>query len=392
MSGRKKLRCGYTTGACAAAAARAATLFLQNGRPPETVEIPFPDNSRHSFHVCRASRRVCGDQEKYCASVVKDAGDDPDVTNGAEIIATVWEQRRARDHKEDAPGGSLSAATERQTAAQGDLAATNDTSATIIMCAGEGVGVVTKPGLAVAVGEVAINPVPLRMIRQAVAEIRRPSGRSPLMVEISVTNGRELAKKTLNYRLGIVGGLSILGTTGIVRPVSAEAWTATITASMSVARAVGLSEIILSTGRTSEQGALSVLALPEEAGVMMGDYLYFSLQEAARHGFKKIHLAGMWAKIIKAALRIPQTHVRHGALEVADAVALLVRSGLDSARAEKMQRANTARELLTRLRQEGCDHLIRAVCLEAQSYAQSVSGLPVSLYLVDASAKILVRL
>ncbi len=119
--------------------------------------------------------------------------------------------------------------------------------------------------------------------------------------------------------------MSILGTTGIVRPISADAWTATIKASLDVAKEAGLTDVVLSTGRTSEKGAQQLLNLPEEAYAMMGDYLEFSLKEAARRNFTTIHLSGMWAKIIKAALRIPQTHVRNGALEVVDGARLLAK-------------------------------------------------------------------
>ena len=210
----RTLRSGYTTGACAAAAAKAAVVGLLGQPHPGRVEIPFPDGSRHSFELCRFSGNL--------ATVVKDAGDDPDVTNGAEIgVEARWL---------DEPG--------RETG---------------LLVNGPGVGVVTKPGLPVAVGEPAINPVPRRMIRAAVAEalVKGGTGERRVEVLIFVRDGEALAEKTLNRRLGVVGGLSILGTTGIVRPVSAKAWTDTIEASLRVARAAGLDEVVLATGRTS---------------------------------------------------------------------------------------------------------------------------------------------
>jgi cobalt-precorrin-5B (C1)-methyltransferase len=242
---------------------------------------------------------------------------------------------------------------------------------------------VTKPGLAVKPGEPAINPVPRRMILAAVLEGLGKEVGKPLQIVISVPRGEELAEKTLNYRLGIVGGLSILGTTGIVHPVSAEAWTATIEASLSVAKEAGLTEVVLSTGRTSEKGAQTLLPLPEEAYAMMGDYLEFSLLAAARRGFTKIHLAGMWAKIMKAALEIPQTHVRHGALEVADGLTLLARLGADQPLLASLKGVNTAREIHVRLHEQGRNDLIWKVCEAARGYAQKVSGLPVRVYLVN---------
>ncbi len=350
---KKKLRSGFTTGACAAAAAKGAALTLLTGQVVELVDIPFPGGDRHCFrlHSC------CSQDGQVTASVIKDAGDDPDVTNGAEIIAVV---EQADPRQDDADPCALHG--------------------------GPGVGRVTKPGLPVAVGEAAINPVPRRMIREAVAEAVAGSGAGGvrLVVTICVTDGEILAEKTLNSRLGIVGGLSILGTTGIVRPISARAWTDTIDASMKVARAAGLDEVILSTGRTSEAAVERLLGLPEEAGVMMGDYLAYGLKAARRHGFVKIHLAGMWAKILKCALGIPQTHVRHGALEVEQAAELLVRLGLDAESCRVMARANTAREIFQRLREAGRADIIHAVCVRAREYAGKRSGLDVTVYLVTS--------
>lgn len=349
---KKKLRSGFSTGACAAAAAKAATVVLLGGREIKRVEIPFPLGDRHGFelHSC-----VCQDYQ-VTVSVIKDAGDDPDVTNGAEIIAIVEEQE---------PGAS---------------------EELIIIAGGPGVGKVTKPGLPIVVGEPAINPVPRKMIRAAVGEAMEEAGNNqiPLVVTICVTDGEQLAGKTLNHRLGIIGGLSILGTTGIVRPVSAKAWTDTIDASMSVARAAGLSEVIISTGRTSEAAVQKMLNLPEEAQVMMGDYLAYALKGAKRHGFSKIHLAGMWAKVLKCALGIPQTHVRHGALEVQHAADLLQELGLERKIADVMATANTAREIFLRLKEAGRDDLIQAVCVRAREYAVKRSGLAVEVYLVTS--------
>ena len=359
----RRLRSGYTTGACAAAAAKAAVLLLL-GRPrPESVEIPFPDGSRHGFAVHRCDVQY----GQAWASVIKDAGDDPDVTNGAEIKVGA----------SFLPEGKIPA----------DAVRLEQTG--IFLSGGAGVGRVTKPGLAVKVGEPAINPVPRRMILAAVLEGLGKETGKPLEIVISVPRGEELAEKTLNNRLGIVGGLSILGTTGIVHPVSAEAWTATIEASLSVAKEAGLAEVVLSTGRTSEKGAQTLLTLPEEAYAMMGDYLEFSLLAAARRGFTTIHLAGMWAKIMKAALEIPQTHVRHGALEVTDGLALLARLGAaDSSLLASLKEVNTAREIHERLHAQGREDLIRAVCEAAKRYAQKVSGLEVQIYLVNSHTQV----
>ncbi len=353
----KRLRSGYTTGACAAAAAKAATLVARDGNVSESVELLFPDNSLHSFTVYRAERTPGGGE----ASIIKDAGDDPDVTNGAEIVATVH--------------FPVDESTEKD----------RITMENVRISAGFGVGTVTKPGLAVAVGEPAINPVPRQMITKAVQEVE---SKKTVHVVISIPRGQELAEKTLNHRLGILGGLSILGTTGIVRPISADAWKATIEASMNVAREAGLDDIVLSTGRTSEKGAQSLLDLAVEAYAMMGDYLEFSLLKAGEKGFSTIHLAGMWAKIVKAAMQIPQTHVRNGALEIRDAAAMLEDCGIQMPLLDKLQGSNTAREMYTHLEDADRQDIIHAVLLKAQSYGHKVSGKEVRVYLIDAKARV----
>ncbi len=354
----KRLRSGFTTGACAAAAAKAAALLLVHKNSPRKVNIPFPDGSRKDFRVHSAQFLEDGTTR---ASIIKDAGDDPDVTNRAEICATVSLQ----------------------------LQHSTDSSIlidTLQLCGGEGVGTVTKPGLAVSVGEPAINPVPREMIIQAVREAI-PDG--SLTVTISVPKGKVLAEKTLNHRLGIVGGISILGTTGIVRPISADAWTATIQASLDVAKEAGLTEIVLSTGRTSEKGAQHLLALKEEAYAMMGDYLEFSLKEASRREFKTIHLAGMWAKIIKAALRVPQTHVKNGILEMGDATNLLGKLGAEGALLQKISQSNTAREMYIHIQDAHRTELVTRVCLKAKEYCEDVTGKEVKLYLINHKTEVI---
>jgi cobalt-precorrin-5B (C1)-methyltransferase len=359
----KRLRSGYTTGACAAAAAKGAALTALNGEPVSRIAIPFPDGRRINFDLA-GCRPVDGTWRSAVCSVIKDAGDDPDVTNGAEIVAEVVIVE----------------------ANAGDAGA-------IIITGGPGIGMVTKPGLALQIGSHAINPVPRAMIRKAVEEAFAASGQKigkySVQVEISIPNGEVLARHTLNKRLGIIGGLSILGTTGVVVPISSEAWTATITASMDVAREMRVREIVLSTGRTSEKAMEERCRLPEEAHVMMGDYLEFSLLEASAHHFARIHLGGMWAKILKAAMAIPQTHVRHGALDAESAVSFLENLTGRKTNLDYLHGSNTAREILDRLQRHGADAVIRRACLAARDYCQSVSGLPVSVYLVLATGRII---
>lgn len=362
---KKRLRTGVTTGACAAAAARGAAECIVSGSPPASVKIPFPDGVSRSFplHSCEKT----GDKIAR-ASVIKDAGDDPDVTNGAEVAAELAVVSVEDIKKEHASSVRFDG---------------------IWIAAGAGIGTVTRAGLPVPPGEPAINPVPRRMILDAVSDLMGQLLPAPdkeaLLVTFSIPHGERLAEKTLNKRLGIEGGLSILGTTGIVRPVSAEAWTATIEASMNVAKCAGIREIVLSTGRTSERAVLNLLGMPEEASAMMGDYLEFSLKCAARHGFRRIHLAAMWAKVVKAAMEIPQTHVRHGAVDAEAAAGLLDTLGVGRSVSNLALGCNTVREIYYRLEQAGRRDVIRMVCARAKAYAEKVSGVETVVYLVKKS-------
>ena len=216
---KKRLRSGFTTGAAAAAATKAALIFLLEGRPPQDVKITMLSGDTWVIKVHRC-RQV--DSRTVVCSVIKDGGDDPDITHKAEIGTTVsWTKT----------------ATRREVNIRG----------------GVGVGMVTKPGLEIPPGEAAINAGPRKMINQAVIEVLSHHGLHGVVdTEIFVPKGEELARLTLNGRLGIVGGISILGTTGIVRPLSHEAYVATVRAALSVAHASGLKRVVLTTGRRSE--------------------------------------------------------------------------------------------------------------------------------------------
>ncbi len=354
-SSAKNLRSGYTTGACAAAAAKAAaTLLLEKGvKAAGEVAIPFPDGSRVTFTVLH----IAAGEGFTEASVIKDAGDDPDVTNGAEIRAVA---------KLVANGAG--------------------TDGDIVIKGGQGIGRVTKPGLSVPVGEAAINPVPRKMIREAVTEAISAGGLpngSCIEITLSVPRGEELAKKTMNERLGIIGGISLLGTSGVVRPLSAEAWTSSITAAMDVARAVGVGEVVLSVGRVSEKAHMNRYALPQEAYVMMGDYFEFSLRDAKRHSFDKVHISAHWAKMLKISMATPQTHVRHGAIDIRAGVAHLNCMGI---MVPDDREYNTAREIYEYLNQyqEYLLPSLKKVCVAAKGYAEGITaGIPVITHLVS---------
>ena len=353
-SKNRTLRSGFTTGACAAAAAKAAILSLVTRFEEGStyVEIPFPDGARRTLRV---ERVWPGDEEGAAwASINKDAGDDPDVTDGIEI--------RTKVSMLGGPEG---------------IGCGDNEPTSVLIRGGEGVGRVTLPGLSVNIGEPAINPVPKRMIEEAVKEALRGKKGPCSVVEVvvSVPGGEEIAKKTLNSRLGIIGGISILGTTGIVRPISSEAWTATISVSMDVARAMGREEIVLSSGRSSEKAHMARYGFPDDAYAMMGDYVEYAMKEAGVRGFRKVHLCAQWGKMLKIAMAIPQTHVRHGAIDLKKAAAFLRGVGFPDFQQESF---NTARELLNVIIASGPGNsfmpLLKKVCTAAGAYAGSFAA------------------
>jgi len=313
------LRSGFSTGTAAAAAAKGAFLELLGLPCPEAVEVSLPGGSR--LRVPLAGHAQVGNRGE--AVVVKDAGDDPDVTHGAEIgVRLRW-----------APGGAA--------------------GETLRILAGEGVGRVTKPGLPVAVGEPAVNPVPRRMLAQAIEEVWAACGHGRplrLTVEIFVPRGEELARHTLNPRLGIVGGISILGTTGLVVPYSHAAWRATIVTALKVARAAGWREAVFTTGGRSDAAMRRLLpALPPECFVLMGDYVRFSLRAAAQLGFQRVTVAAYFGKAVKMAQGFGQTHASRGLLDFPVLARWVERATGNSFLAEAAARANTARQVLEML-------------------------------------------
>lgn len=257
------LRRGWTTGACATAAVKAALTRLWGGDWPDPVTIRLPRGETPAFALAHRAEGP-GWAE---AGIVKDAGDDPDVTHGALIVARVAASA----------GG-------------------------VVFRAGEGVGRVTKPGLPIPPGEPAINPVPRAMMDEVVAELAAAHGRAPdVEITISVPGGAALAEKTWNPRLGIVGGLSILGTTGIVRPFSCAAWIASIHRGVDVARASGLTHVAGCTGATSEQVVQSLYGLPDHAMLDMGDFVGGLVKYLRRHPVARLTVGGGIGKIAKLA-------------------------------------------------------------------------------------------
>jgi cobalt-precorrin-5B (C1)-methyltransferase len=304
----KPLRRGWTTGACAAAASKAAYTALLTKKFPDPVEVTLPRGERPAFALA-VTRMEAGSAS---AGIVKDAGDDPDVTHGALVVATV---------RHGAPGTGVS------------------------FRAGEGVGTVTRPGLAIAPGEPAINPVPRQMIGAAIAEVAAAAGHSgDVEVEIAIPGGQQLAERTLNGRLGIVGGLSILGTTGIVVPYSCSAWIHSIHRGIDVARAIGLAHLAGATGSTSEKAVQALHDLPEPALLDMGDFVGGTLKYLRAHPVKKITIAGGVAKITKLAQGLLDLHSKRGAVDLAGLATVARTAGGSAELADRIACANTAAE------------------------------------------------
>lgn len=338
---KKPLRSGFTTGTTAAAAAKAALLFMFRGKTPRTVAVELLSGDSLDIAV-QACRRL-GPTLSEC-SVIKDAGDDPDITNRAEIGARVaWK----------------------------DTGRANE----VVIRGGPGVGRVTKPGLEVPPGEPAINPGPRRMIRQSALEALTDCGRQGKAdIEIFVPRGEELARRTLNARLGIVGGISILGTTGIVRPLSHEAYVATIRSALSVAKASGLDQVVLTTGRRSERFAQAKWPhIPEEGFIQIGDYFAASMEMAATHGFRKVILAVFFGKAVKMAQGIGHTHARSARMTLEKLSGWALDISGDTALAGRVARANTARHAFDLIKDD-CPALIDKVGGEVAKVAGAFGG------------------
>jgi len=294
----RPLRRGWTTGACATAATKAAATALLTGTFPDPVRIRLPRGEQPAFALATTQR----DGEHATAGIVKDAGDDPDVTHGVLILSRV---------RLLPPGAGIR------------------------FRAGPGVGTVTRPGLPLPPGEPAINPVPRRMMTETLAEI----GIGDAEVEIAIPGGDRLAERTLNGRLGIVGGLSILGTTGVVIPYSCAAWIDSIHRGIDVARAMGLPHVIGATGATSEMAARMLHDLTEVAMIDMGDFVGGMLKYIRRHPVPRVSIAGGVAKMTKLAQGLLDLHSGRGSADMGALAAVAAAAGADDALASRIRAA-----------------------------------------------------
>ncbi|WP_018699279.1 cobalt-precorrin-5B (C(1))-methyltransferase [Amorphus coralli] len=354
-SERGALRRGWTTGACATAATKAAYTALVTGTFPDPVEILLPKGERPAFALAREDSGPGWAQ----AGIVKDAGDDPDVTHGALIVSTV---------RPGAPGTG------------------------IVFCAGPGVGTVTRPGLPVLPGEPAINPVPRALMRAVIDDASAAlGGPADVEIEISIPSGEKLAAKTWNPRLGIEGGLSILGTTGIVHPFSCSAWIHSIHRGIDVARATGLGHVAGSTGSTSEAAVKAFHDLPDTALLDMGDFVGGMLKYLRNHPVDRVTVAGGFAKLTKLAQGFLDLHSGRSQVDFEWLAQAARTAGGSEAVATTILGANTAAEALSIARAADID-LAAPVALAARERAvRVVAGRPirVDVLVVDRQGRII---
>src|SRR5918995_1212511 len=355
---KRSLRTGYTTGTCAAAATKAALSTLVNGEKLARVNVSLPKDKNIIIDIAWIKYE---NENSVTAAVIKDAGDDPDVTNGAEICVTV-----------------------------SFLATANK----FIIDGGIGVGRVTKPGLGLEIGKAAINPIPLKMIKQAIDEIiGQQEDRYGLSVTISVPKGEEISKRTDNPRLGIIGGISILGTTGIVIPYSTASFAASIRQSIDVSKAMGSDSVILTTGGRSEDFARGIFgnSIADHAYIQIGDFIGFSIKQCAIKKIKKAYVIGFIGKLTKMAMGIKQTHVKGSHVDMNFLAVLASKCGANSEIVKQIMSANTARHVSELIDQFGLNSFYNILCKEVHDHLTnySQSQLKLKIILLDFNGKII---
>ena len=350
------LRKGWTTGACATAASAAAFQALATGRFPDPVTITLPRGEEPSFALVRAELA----DGAATASVIKDAGDDPDITHGAEIVVTV---------RPGTPGSG------------------------VVFAAGPGVGTVTKPGLPIPPGEPAINPRPREMMTSAIAQIAaRHHVPGDVVITVGVTDGAALAEKTWNPRLGILGGLSILGTTGVVIPYSCSAWIHSIHRGIDVALATGLDHVAGATGRTSERTVQALHNLPDGAMLDMGDFAGGMLKYLRRHPVPRVTIGGGFGKLVKLAQGEMDLHSSRSQVDHAVLATLARDAGADDALVAAVAGATSAGEALGLAQAAGVP-LADIVAARAREAALAVlsGGVALDVVVIDRAGTIVGR-
>ena len=357
MEEKKKLRTGYTTGSSATAAAKAALLSIINQKEIDNVQIRLPRGIfiQIPVHSCKFQSH-----EAKC-SIIKDGGDDPDVTHGAEIIVEVSFTEKV--NKIDIDGG-------------------------------EGVGIVTKPGLGLEINKPAINPVPKKMIIENLREVgEKILAKKGIRIIISVPKGRELGPKTDNPRIGIQNGISILGTSGIVIPFSTASYAASIRQNLDVAIAMGNDTVVLTTGGRSEDFAKKIIDLPEHCFVQMGDFSGYTIQQCSKKNIKKAYIIGFIGKLAKMAAGVKQTHVKGSKVDMSFLAELAKKAKAEEKIIEHIKKANTARHVSEIIQENNVKGFFELVCSETQNHMKKYceGKVPIDVILFDFNGKILSR-
>ena len=343
---KKKLKTGFTTGTSATAAAIAAAQSIIEQKVVDVVEVKLPKGKfiKIPIHLCNFEKETA-----HC-SVIKDGGDDPDVTHGAEIIV--------------------------------DLSFT-DKKNQIEIDGGEGVGIVTKPGLGLEINKPAINPIPKKMISENLGYVaRKLLQKNGLKVVISVPKGRELGPKTDNPRIGILNGISILGTSGIVIPFSTASYAASIRQNLDVAVAMGNETVVLTTGGRSEDFARKIIDLPDHCFVQMGDFSGYTMQQCSKKNIKKAYIVGFIGKLAKMAAGVKQTHVKGSKVNMKFLSELAQNCGADQQVIQKIMSANTARHVSEIIKESNIDGFFEQICKETHKHMIKHSEEKVSLEVI----------
>ena len=354
---KTKLRTGFTTGSCATASSKACVLSIINQKKIEQTDIILPKRSKLDIQInsCEFT------ENSATCSVIKDGGDDPDVTHGAEIF--VYVELTNNIGKIEIDGG-------------------------------EGVGRVTKPGLGLEIGSAAINPTPKKMILENVTEISKEIlEKNGIMIKVSVPNGKELGPKTDNPRIGIMGGISILGTSGIVIPYSTASFAAAIRQQIAVVSSMNDDNVVLTTGGRSEDFARAIIELPDHSFIQMGDFSGYTIKQCAKQGLKKAYVAGFIGKLAKMAAGVKQTHVKGGKVDMKFLSELAKRCDAKSDTISKILGANTSRNVQEIIIEDKVDGFFDEVTKEAcnQMRQHSEEKIPVEVILFDFDGKVLSR-
>ena len=357
MAEEKKLRTGYTTGSSATAASKAALLSIIKQQKIEEIEITLPKKATIKIPVnsCQFEKN------KAKCSVIKDGGDDPDVTHGAEIIVELT---------------------------------FNENKNQIEIDGGEGVGIVTKPGLGLEINKPAINPVPKKMITENLQEIGNDIlNEKGIRVVISVPKGKELGPKTDNPRIGIKEGISILGTSGIVIPFSTASYAASIRQNLDVSIAMGNDTVVLTTGGRSEDFAKKIVDLPEHCFVQMGDFSGYTIQQCGKKSIKKAYVVGFIGKLAKMAAGVKQTHVKGSKVDMNFLAELARKVNADEKIIDSIKKANTARHVSEIIQENNVEGFFELICAEVYRHMRkhSEEKVPIDVILFDFEGNILAR-